>query len=83
MKEIICFLSKLKIPANKISIEHYYPKCLLPPRIYSLNDNIFLAHKTLNHIKADLPPCVWEEQKYKLTFQAIEYYHLPKKDKEF
>jgi hypothetical protein len=78
-----CFLSGLEIPFGKVSKDHYFPKHLLPEKIYSLPENIVCACKILNNIKGDLPPCIWEEQKYKLTLRAIKVYNISNQNKKF
>lgn len=79
----ICFLSGLEIPDGKQSLEHYYPKSLLPSRIYSLRENIVPACKIMNNVKGNLRPCEWEERKYGLTLYAIKKYHINNQNRKF
>ena len=79
----ICFLSGLEIPQGRISTDHYYPKCFLPPCLKGERANLFPAHKIINSIKGNLFPCAWEEQKFELVWHAIHEYNIRSKDKEF
>lgn len=76
-----CFLSDLVIPKGKESREHLVPKHFLPPKIYSLQENIVPAIKIINSIKSDLFPCQWETVKYDRLFYALVNYNLRNDDK--
>jgi|GEM_PF-6932543 len=78
-----CFLSGLEIPDGKKSVEHYYPKSLLPPRIYNIRENIVIACKILNNVKGNLRPCEWEDRKYELTLYAIKHYRMKYSNRRF
>lgn len=78
-----CFLSGLEIPKGRVSREHYWPRSLIPSGFHTFKDNIFPAHKAINMIKGNLPPCEWEEQKFDLVYYAIHHYNLKNADKEF
>ena len=71
MENEICILSGLVIPKGKLSKEHFLPKSVCPPEIYSLPDNIFPAIKCFNWVKGNLYPCEWMSQRYDLCFKAL------------
>lgn len=77
----ICFLSGIEIPKCKYSREHYCPKSRLGI-IAQHQYNIFPAIKIFNHIKGNLMPCEWEEQKYDLIYHAYKNWHIKPADKK-
>ncbi len=79
----ICFLSGLEIPKGKYSKEHYVPKSRAPRFITANPDNIFPAHKIINHIKQNLLPCEWEDKKWTLTYHALHSWNLRHDDARF
>lgn len=79
----ICFLSGLEIPVGKESVEHYFPRSLLPSNIAGLKENKYPASKIVNQVKGNLLPCQWEEQKIGLTLYAIKVYHIKSFDRKF
>lgn len=76
----ICFLSGIEIPKGKYSKEHYVPKSRAP-FIAQHPYNIFPAIKIINHIKGNLMPCEWEDQKYDLIYTAYKNWHLRRDNK--
>lgn len=80
---MICFLSGLEIPKGRKSVDHFYPRSLLPDKLRATPENLFPAHKTINEIKSNLEPCVWEEKKRDRVYYAITHYNLKEQDINF
>lgn len=76
-----CFLSGLKIPKGKNSKEHVVPKSKAPYYVVSQEYNIQPAIKIINHIKADLFLCEWEDNKITLCLNALYNYKLKSSDR--
>lgn len=77
----ICFLSGIEIPKGKYSREHYCPKSRLGSAAQN-HYNIYPAIKIFNHIKGNLMPCEWEEQKYDLIYHAYQNWHVKPEDRK-
>lgn len=71
-----CFLTGLLIPSGQYSKEHYVPLSRADPIITHNPLNIFPAIKIINHIKGNLLPCEWEEQKINLCYKALKNFRL-------
>ena len=79
----VCFLSGLEIPPGRFSLDHLYPRSLIPKNFHSCKQNIFPAHKVLNSIKSNMLPCRWEEKKYDRVYFAIQHYKMKPIDRDF
>lgn len=77
-----CILSGIEIPPRKYSVEHYYPRCYLPPEIARNAFNLYPAIKIINNIKGSLRPCEWVNQRYNLIYHAVTHWNMKQADKK-
>lgn len=82
METKVCMLSGLVIPQGKYSKDHYLPRAVCPPNIYSLPQNIFPSIKIFNQVKSAYYPCQWYEARETLCYHAYVNWNIKDSDKK-